>query len=199
MFTEQVEYSPTMLTSQFRVAQFFDAGYFQTALFYLGLLTRQSDLRLTFPNHNMHEVFVEYFNQRYQLNTSTPYKVFVDAFLLQPDLRMFFQAYWEEYILKLPEAVFTQVNENFYSDLEFVGKHHQKFADLRWVIEFKYYPKRKMQKEEIDLETFELVDDDVKQINGYVEGLMHEYPEAQVSKFVIYCFANLGFRLFEVD
>jgi len=179
MFTEEVEYSPTMLTSQFRVA------------------------------------------------TSSPYKVIVDAFLLQPDLELFFQAYWEEYILKFPEAIFSQINENFYrstfyyvcmenlhpwfswniersypkgkSDLEFVGKHHEKFAGTRWVIEFKYYPKSKMRKEKIDLKTFKLDDDDTKQINGYVEGLMEEYPEAQVSKFVIYCFANVGFRLFKVD
>jgi len=227
MFTEEVEYSPTMLTSQFRVANFFEAGYFQTALFYLGLLTRRSSLRLTFPNGNMRGVFVEYFNQRYNLNTSSPYKVIVDAFLLQPDLELFFQAYWEEYILKFPEAIFSQINENFYrstfyyvcmenlhpwfswniersypkgkSDLEFVGKHHEKFAGTRWVIEFKYYPKSKMRKEKIDLKTFKLDDDDTKQINGYVEGLMEEYPEAQVSKFVIYCFANVGFRLFKVD
>ena len=227
MFTEQVEYSPTMLTSQFRVAQFFDAGYFQTALFYLGLLTRYDSFTLTFPNHNMHEVFVEYFNQRYQLNTSDPYKPAARAFIQQPDLEMFFRTYWEEYILKLPEAVFTQVNENFYrttfyevcmrnlhewfswniersypkgkSDLEFVGKHHRKFAGMRWVIEFKYYSKKKMREDGIALKTFTLIDKDTKQIEGYVEGLNHEYPEARITKFVIYCFANLGFRLFQID
>jgi len=179
MFTEQVEYSPTMLTSQFRVAQFFDAGYFQTALFYLGLLTRQDNFHLTFPNHNMHEVFVEYFNQQYKLNTSDPYKPAAAAFIQQPSLEAFFRTYWEEYILKFPEVIFAQVNENFYrttfydvcmrnlhpwfywnlersypkgkSDLEFVGKHHEKFAGLRWVIEFKYYSKSKMREKEIDL------------------------------------------------
>jgi len=227
MFTEQAKYSPTMLTSQFRMAQFFDAGYFQTALFYLGLLTRQSSFHLTFPNHNMHEVFVEYFNQLYKVNTSDPYKPAAAAFIQQPNLEAFFQTYWEEYILKFPEAIFSQINENFYrstfyevcmrnlhpwfywnlersypkgkSDLEFVGKHHEKFAGLRWVIEFKYYPRTKMREEKIDLKTFELDENDTKQINGYVEGLMEEYPEAQISKYVIYCFANVGFRLFQVD
>jgi hypothetical protein len=75
--------------------------------------------------------------------------------------------YWRLYISQLPEAVFAQMNENFYrttfyelcsrylstwftwnlerlypqgrSDLEFVGKYHEKFAGLRWVIEFKYF------------------------------------------------------------
>ncbi|EDN72250.1 hypothetical protein BGS_0230 [Beggiatoa sp. SS] len=35
-------------------------------------------------------------------------------------------------------------------------------------------------------------------INGYVEGLKKEYPEAKISQFVIYCFGNQGFRVFEV-
>jgi len=216
-----------MLTSQFRVAHFFNTGYFQTALFYLGLLTRRDSFYLTFPNHNMHEVFVEYFNQRHQLNTSDPYKPAATAFIQQPNLEAFFRTYWEEYILKFPEAAFSQINENFYrttfyevcmrnlhpwfywnlersypkgrSDLEFVGKHHRQFAGLRWVIEFKYYSKTKMRDEKIDLKTFKLDEKDMKQINGYVDGLMEEYPEAQVSKFVIYCFANVDFRVFEVE
>jgi len=39
---------------------------------------------------------------------------------------------------------------------------------------------------------------DTAQINGYVEGLKKEYPEAKISQFVIYCFGNQGFRVFEV-
>lgn len=32
------------------------------------------------------------------------------------------------------------------SDLEFVGKYHEKFAGLRWVIEFKYYANAELRK-----------------------------------------------------
>ncbi len=32
----------------------------------------------------------------------------------------------------------------------------------------------------------------------YVEGVRHEYPEAQISQFVIYCFGNQGYRVFAV-
>jgi len=67
------------------------------------------------------------------------------------------------------------------------------------VIEFKYYSKKKMREDGIALKTFTLIDKDTKQIEGYVEGLNHEYPEARITKFVIYCFANLGFRLFQID
>ncbi|OQY47521.1 MAG: hypothetical protein B6242_04875, partial [Anaerolineaceae bacterium 4572_78] len=42
-------------------------------------------------------------------------------------------------------------------------------------------------------------DEDTKQIAGYVEGLKEEYPEARISQFVIYCFGNQGFRVFEIN
>jgi hypothetical protein len=41
-------------------------------------------------------------------------------------------------------------------------------------------------------------EEDTLQIAGYAEGLQQEYPEAQVSQFVVYCIGNQGFRVFEV-
>jgi hypothetical protein len=121
---------------------------------------------------------------------------------------------------------FQQVNENFYrttffelctrylsrwftwhversypqgkSDLEFVGKYHEKFAGLRWVIEFKYYSNTELKKSKSSLKNWKLDKKDTQQIAGYVEGLKKEYPEAHISQFVIYCFGNQGFRVFEV-
>jgi hypothetical protein len=85
------------------------------------------------------------------------------------------------------------------SDLEFVGKHHEKFAGWRWVIEFKYYSNTAFKKLKTSIEAFKLIDSDTEQIAGYVEGLKKEYPEAQISQFVIYCFGNQGFRVFAVQ
>ena len=85
------------------------------------------------------------------------------------------------------------------ASLEFVGKHHTKFAGLRWVIEFKYYSNTEFKKLKTSLEAFELIDSDKDQIAGYVEGLKKEYPEAKILQFVIYCFGNQGFRLFSGD
>ena len=82
------------------------------------------------------------------------------------------------------------------ASLEFVGKYHEKFAGLRWVIEFKYLSNSKMQTEKINIERFELRVEDIEQIQGYTHGLRQEYPEAQVALFVIYCFGNQGFRVF---
>ena len=48
------------------------------------------------------------------------------------------------------------------------------------------------------MEDFVLQKEDARQIAGYVEGLKQEYPEARISQFVIYCFGNQGFRVFEV-
>src|SRR5689334_7898901 len=42
------------------------------------------------------------------------------------------------------------------SDLEFVGKYHEQFAGLRWVIEFKYYSNSEFRKLNTTIEAFEL-------------------------------------------
>jgi hypothetical protein len=84
------------------------------------------------------------------------------------------------------------------SDLEFVGKYHEKFAGLRWVIEFKYYSNTELRKSKSSIKNWKLEKSDTRQIAGYVEGLKKEYPEAHISQFVIYCFGNKGFRVFEV-
>ncbi|MCI5139319.1 MAG: AAA family ATPase, partial [Candidatus Electrothrix sp. AR1] len=129
------------------------------------------------------------------------------------------------YVSQLPEAIFQQVNENFYSttfyelcsrflsrwfvwhversypqgrsDLEFVGKYNEKYAGLRWVVEFKYFSNTELRKMKTSIEDFQVRVEDTEQINGYAEGLRAEYPKAEISKFVIYCFGNQGFRVFQ--
>lgn len=150
----------------------------------------------------------------------------MQGFVNHPNLEHLFAGYWREYVAQLPEAVFTRMNENFYritfyelcsrylskwftwnlehsypsgkSDLEFVGKYHEKFAGLRWVIEFKYYSNAELRKLNTTIETFALQNEDTEQIQGYAADLRKEYPEAQIALFVIYCFGNQGFRVFAV-
>ncbi len=74
----------------------------------------------------------------------------------------------------------------------------EQFAGLRWVIEFKYYSNTAFKKLKTSIADFALQPDDTQQIAGYVEGLSQEYPQARVSQFVIYCFGNQGFRVFEL-
>jgi hypothetical protein len=80
-----------------------------------------------------------------------------------------------------------------------IHHYNEKFAGLRWVIEFKYYSNTALKKSKTSIENWELLEEDTLQIKGYVEGLKKEYPEARISQFVIYCFGNQGFRVFAVD
>jgi len=221
-----IAYDKRFLTSKFDMFQFFEKGFYPISFFYLGMLTRKDDFYLKLPNLNMQQIFAEYFNEIHRIDVSTKYAEMMQNFVSRPDLPRLFADYWERYISQLPEAVFQKVNENFYrttffelcsrylskwftwnversypkgkSDLEFVGKYHEKFAGKRIVIEFKYYSNAKAKERGIDIGTFSLREKDTEQIAGYVEGLKQEYPEANISEYVIYCFGNRGFRVFEI-
>lgn len=222
----RIAYDKNSLTTKFNTSQFFQPGFYPISFFYLGMLTQQDNFYLRLPNLNMRQIFIEYFNELHQIDVSTRYAELMQAFVNHPDLEALFGAYWREYIGQFPEAIFTKVNENFYrttffelcsrylskwftwniersypsgkSDLEFVGKYHEQFAGLRWVIEFKYYSNSEFRKFNTTIDAFELQPADTVQIAGYVAGLRREYPEAQIAQYVIYCFGNQGFRVFAV-
>lgn len=223
---KQIPYDENYLVSKFNRSQFFDKNYYPVSLFYLGMLTKKDQFFLQIPNLNMVNIFTEYFNELYNIDVSTRYAPMMQRFIDNPDLSRLFADYWQIYVSQLPEAVFTQVNENFYrttfyelcsrylstwftwniersypkgrSDLEFVGKYHEKFAGIRWLIEFKYFSNAEMKSLKTPLEEFKVREEDTRQIRGYAEGLMQEYPEAKIRLFVIYCVGNQGFRVCEV-
>jgi len=131
------------------------------------MLTRKDPFTLKLPNLNVRQIFVEYFNELHHIDVSTKYQKIMKQFLKDLDMKNLFAGYWELYISQLPEAIFQQLNENFYrttfyeicsrylsnwftfnversypkgrSDLEFMGKYHESYAGIRMVIEFKYY------------------------------------------------------------
>ncbi len=221
-----IRYNDVSLVEKFNMSQFFEEGFFPISFFYLGMLTKQDDFYLKLPNLNMRKIFVEYFNEIHRIDVSTRYTEIMQRFVGDLNLPALFAGYWDQYVSQLPEAIFQQVNENFYrttfyelcsqylsrwftwnversypkgrTDLEFVGKFHEKFAGVRMVIEFKYYSNTEFRKLKTGISEFQLQDRDTEQIAGYAEGLKGEYPEAMVSQFVIYCFGNRGFRVFEV-
>lgn len=221
-----IRYDKAFLTEKFDSYQFFEESFFPISFFYLGMLTRKDDYYLQLPNLNMRTIFIEYFNQLHHIDVSTHHTEYMQAFSINPQLEPLFAGYWREYVSQLPEAVFQKMNENFYrttfyelcrrylsrwftwhversypsgrSDLEFVGKFNECYAGLRWVIEFKYYSNTEFAKFKTPIKDFQLQIEDTQQIAGYVEGLKTEYPEAHISQFVIYCFGNQGFRIFEV-
>lgn len=222
----QIDFDRTSLTTKFNMRQFFEPGFYPVSFFYLGMLTRRDHFYMQLPNLNMRQIFAEYFNELHEIDTATRYGAMMQQFVNAPNLEALFGGYWQEYVSQLPEAVFGKMNENFYrttfyqlcsrylspwftwnversypsgkSDLEFVGKYHEKFANLRWVIEFKYLSNTTFNKLNTTIEAFELQDEDTDQIAGYVTDLRKEYPEAQIEQYVIYCFGNLGYRVFQV-
>lgn len=224
MIRNMIPYDKNLLISKFNMSQFFEKAFFPISFYYLGMLTKQDDFYLKLPNLNMRKIFVEYFNELHRIDVSTRYTEYMQRFLIDLNLEALFAGYWEQYVSQLPEVIFMQVNENFYrttfyelcsrflsrwftwnversypkgrTDLEFVGKYHESFANIRMVIEFKYYSNAEFKKFKTTIDEFQLQKDDIEQIAGYVEGLNQEYPEANVSQHVIYCFGNLGFRVF---
>ncbi|MCP4107037.1 MAG: AAA family ATPase [Desulfobacteraceae bacterium] len=221
-----IRYNDKLLVEKFDMSRFFDESCFPISFFYLGMLTRHDDFYLKLPNLNMRQIFVEYFNEIHRIDVSTKYAEMMQGFVNQPDLPRLFADYWNLYVSQLPEAIFQQVNENFYrttffelcsqflskwftwnversypqgrTDLEFVGKFHEKFAGMRIVIEFKYYSNTEFKKFKTTVDKFDLQKEDTVQINGYIEGLKQEYPEAGITRYVIYCIGNKGFRVFKV-
>ena len=221
-----IRYDDMLLREKFDMTRFFDKSYFPISFFYLGMLTRQDSFYLKLPNLNMRQIFAEYFNTIHRIDVSTKYAEMMQGFVNHPDLPKLFADYWELYVSQLPEAVFQKVNENFFrttffelcsrylsswftfnversypqgrSDLEFAGKYHGKYAEMRIVIEFKYFSNAELRKMKTTIKKFRLRKEDTLQIAGYVTGLKSEYPEAKISQFVIYCFGNQGFRVFEI-
>ena len=220
-----VGYDKSYLISKFNMSQFFEKSFFPVSFFYLGMLTKKDDFTLKLPNLNMHKIFVEYFNELHHIDVSTRYAEIMQRFVNDLDLHALFAGYWKEYISQLPEAIFQQVNENFYrttfyelcsrflskwftwnversypqgkTDLEFVGKYNEKHAGVRMVIEFKYYSNAKFKKKKTGIEDFQMQKKDTIQIQAYSQGLQNEYPNAKISKHVIYCFGNKGFKVFD--
>ena len=223
----RIPFSNDLLTSKFNLAQFFTPTFYPVSFFYLGMLTLLDDFSLTLPNVNMRKIFVEYFNEFHQIDVETRYKEMMTAFINRPNLEHLFAGYWQEYVSQLPEVIFQQMNENFYrttfyelcsrhlsrwfswhlersypkgkSDLEFVGKYNERFANLRWAIEFKYYSNTEFKRKfKTTIAALALQAEDTEQINGYAEGLRQEFPRAHIECYVIYCIGNQGFRVFHV-
>ena len=223
----RIPYTPDTLAYKFNLSDFFKPRFFPVSFFYLGMLTKLDYFFLTLPNINMRKIFAEYFNELNQIDVETRYTEVINAFVNHPNLEQLFAGYWENYVSQLPEAIFQKVNENFYrttfyelcsrhvsrwfswhlersypqgkSDLEFVGKYNERYANLRWVIEFKYYSNSEFKRFKTPLKNFQLQAEDTQQIRGYAEGLAQEFPQAKIKLFVIYCVGNQGFRVFTVD
>lgn len=113
-YENQIAYDRDFLISKFDMSQFFDKGFYPISFFYLGLLTRADRFYMRLPNLNLRQIFVQYFNELHHIDVSTRYAELMQSFVNEPNLDRLFAGYWQIYISQLPEALFQQVNENFY-------------------------------------------------------------------------------------
>ena len=167
LIENRLSYNKLALLEKFNLSQFFEKSFYPISFYYLGMLTKHDDQYMCLPNLNMKSIFVDYFNELNKIDVSTKYAELMAGFINHPDIPKLFAGYWELYISQLPEAIFQQVNENFYrttffdlcrqhlsgyftwalesyyangrTDLEFIGNYHTQFAGLRFLLEFKYY------------------------------------------------------------
>ena len=153
---------------------------------------------------------------------------YVDSFRsFSSDLNLenLFANYWKEYVSQITAQAFDKANENFFrttfyelctrylsrsfvlniespyptgrSDLEFLGKYHTQYKNLKWVVEFKHFSKENAKKEGIyDLK--EAREQEISQVSAYGKEILKDFPDYNMSLFVIYTISHETFRVFKV-
>ncbi|MCP4219872.1 MAG: AAA family ATPase, partial [bacterium] len=114
LMENRISYNEVALLEKFSMSQFFDKSFYPISFFYLGMFTKRDEQYMCLPNLNMRSIFVDYFNDIYKIDVSTKYAELMAGFLSRPQVPVLFKGYWDLYVSQLPEAVFRQVNENFY-------------------------------------------------------------------------------------
>lgn len=222
----RLPYNNLALSEKFNMSQFFDKSFYPVSFYYLGMLTKHDDQYMCLPNQNMRSIFADYFNDLYKIDLNTRYAEIMAGFIKHPDIPALFAGYWREYISQLPEAIFQQVNENFYrttffelcrqhlseyftfaveksypggrTDLEFVGKFDNRFSNLRFLLEFKYYSNAQLAKTGNTIDQFKAPEKDIAQLKTYEVEWKKEHPGLGNKSFLVYCFGNQGFKVFPV-
>ncbi len=219
-----LDYNSDDLSEQkFNLASFFTKSFYPVAFFYLGLVTRENVDWMRLPNLNMKRIFTGYFNELHQIDVSSRYHEVMSAFRKSPDLLALFEGYWNLYIGQLPEAIFNQVNENFYrtsfltlcssylstqytflvessnpagrTDLEIVGRFDSDRAGIRFLLEFKYFSNAQMKRNHLSWKDFVPPEADRTQVLDYDNHVRKQHPKAQLHSYLIYCFGNQGFHI----
>ncbi len=231
LIENRINYNKTYLLEKFSMSQFFEKDFYPISFYYLGMLTKEDDQYMCLPNLNMKSIFTDYFNDIHKIDVTTHYAEIMRSFIERPDIPQLFGDYWRVHISQLPEAIFQQVNENFYrttffelcrqhlsayftwaveksrstgrTDLEFIGKYNTKMANIRFLLEFKYYSNAKWNKIKASIpgnnvDGFQATEEDIKQINAYQKEWKTEHPEADNKSFLVYCFGNQGFKVFQM-
>ena len=207
--------------------QFFEHDFYPISLFYLGMLTIKNQFRMMLPNQTMREIFTEYFNTLARIEVSQGYVPYFEQFLVDLDLEKLFAGYWEVYVGQLPAQLFDKMNENFFrttffelcsrylardftfgvevnhpsgrSDWEMLGKPDSAYANLKFLLEFKYTPVKDEAQIAHWLQLSAPLPEDVAQITRYAEDIHREFPQFTVQQYIVYIVGRKGYRLFRVE
>ncbi|MCD4819708.1 MAG: ATP-binding protein [Candidatus Cloacimonetes bacterium] len=225
IFDGELSYDQNMISSSFNMNQFFEKNFYPVSLFYLGMLTFRDDYTMIFPNQTMTKIFADYFNIIEKIEVSSGYTDYFRQFIKDLDLEKLFAGYWETYVKQIPAQCFDKANENFFrttfyelctrylsrnfilnvevnypsgrSDWELLGKYHTEYKNLKYIVEFKHFSKVKAQKLKIQ-ELQKPFEEDVIQVQNYAADIIRDFPEYDISKFVIYTISAETFRFFKV-
>ena len=226
IYDRELSYNQQAVKSKFNMKQFFEPTSFPVSLLYLGMLTFHDDETMTFPNQTLETIFATYYNEINEMDMiADRYAGSFAEFRRTPNLEKLFANYWKEYISQIPAQSFDRANENFFrttfyklcndylsryfvlniesnypsgrSDLEFLGKYHTKYKNLKWVVEFKHFSKENAKKEGIyDLKKAR--EKEIAQVSAYGNDILKDFPDYDMSLFVIYTISHETFRVFEV-
>ena len=108
------------LSTEFGRSKFFTEEFFPYALYYLGLLTFASPMRLGIPNLTVKNMFVGYYDELGEFkNGREARNRFMDAaeelVVNGGTWQGLFEAYWQNYVkARIPAQAFDKMNENFF-------------------------------------------------------------------------------------
>jgi len=225
IYNRELSYDYEMVKSKFNMNQFFEEESFPVSLFYLGMLTFQDDYTMTFPNQTLETIFANYYNELENISVSIGYTDYFRQFAKDMDLEKLFAGYFKRYLEQIPAQACDKVNENFYrttfyelctrylsknfvlniesnypsgrSDLEFLGKYHTEYKNLKWVVEFKHFSKKEAKNEGIYNLT-EARTKEVGQVSAYAADILKQFPDYNITKYVIYTISCETFRFFKL-
>ncbi|MCK5809097.1 AAA family ATPase, partial [bacterium] len=226
IYDREIRYDSVMVKSKFNMKQFFEPSSFPVSLFYLGMLTFHDERTMTFPNQTLETIFASYYNEINNIDMiADKYADAFAGFRQTPNLKKIFANYWKEYVGQIPAQAFDKANENFFrttfyelcirylslyfvlniesnypsgrSDLEFLGKYHTQYKNLKWVVEFKHFSKENAKKEGIyDLKKAR--EEEIAQVSAYGNDILKDFPDYDMSLFVIYTISHETFKVFKV-
>ena len=227
IYDREIRYDSVMVKSKFNMKQFFEPSSFPVSLLYLGMLTFHDARTMTFPNQTLETIFASYYNEINNINMiADKYADAFAEFRHTPSLEQIFANYWKEYVGQIPAQAFDRANENFFrttfyelcirylshdfvlniesnypsgrSDLEFLGKYHTQYKNLKWVVEFKHFSRENAKKEGIyDLKKAR--EQEIAQVSAYGNDILKDFPNYDISLFVIYTISHETFRVFKVE